>query len=198
MENKKIDTRKIAVTAVMAALSTVLMILEFNIPLVPSFLKFDFSDLPAIITSFAFGPLCGVSVELVKNLIHLLFTHTGGVGELANFLVGSAFVFPAGLIYKHKKSRKGALIGALVGMLVSATVSFPVNYFITYPFYMGIMPEEVIVSMYKALIPPADTLTKALLIVNIPFTAFKGALNSLITFLVYKKISPILKSKNKH
>ncbi len=187
--------RTITVIAIMSALSTVLMILEFSVPFVPSFLKFDFSDLPALITSFAFGPICGVIVELLKNVIHLIFSHTGGVGELANFIISSSFVFSAGLVYKIKKDIRGAIIGAISGTLISSAVSFPVNYFITYPFYSNLMPIEQIIDMYSKLIPPANTLPKALIIVNIPFTVIKGLVNTAITFLIYKKLSPILKPK---
>ena len=94
-------TRPMAVVAVMSALSIVLMMLEFSVPIVPSFLKFDISDFPALLTSFSISPLAGVAVCLLKNVLHLFFTTTGGVGELANFIISSAFVFPAGLLYKH-------------------------------------------------------------------------------------------------
>lgn len=98
--------RKMTVTAILAAVSTVLMFLSFNVPFMPSFIKMDFSELPALIAAFAYGPLSGVIVCLIKNLINLLSTQTGGVGELSNFILGCAFVLPAGLIYKHKKTKK--------------------------------------------------------------------------------------------
>ncbi len=194
--SKFLSVRKMTVTAVMSAIAFVLMMLEFATPLTPEFLKFDFSDLPAVITSFALGPAWGVVVELIKNLLKMPFSHTGCVGELANFIVGAAMVLPAGLIYKFAKSRKGALIGSLAGALTAALVSFPVNYFITYPFYTGFMEMEVIIGMYSAIIPAANTLPRALVIVNMPFTFIKFLLCALITFLVYKRLSPILKGKN--
>lgn len=190
---QRINVFRMTVTAVMAAVAFVLMVLEFSVPFVPEFLKFDFSDLPAMITSFTFGPVSGVVVELIKNLLHLPLTKTAGVGELANFLVGSALVLPAGLIYRFRKNKKGALLGALSGTVFAALISFPVNYFITYPFYTGFMPMETILSMYKTILPAADTLPKALLIFNVPFTIVKGVVNTVITFAVYKKLSPILK-----
>ena len=195
VSGKKVTAKEIAVTGIMSAVAFVFMVLEFGVPIVPSFLKFDFSDLPALITSFALGPVFGVCVELIKNLLHLLFTHTGGVGELANFLVGTALVFPAGLIYKHRKTRKNALIGVLAGAVLSTAISFPVNYFITYPFYAKLMPMDAILDAYKLILPAADTLPKALLIFNCPFTFVKGVLNACITFAVYKHLSPILKAK---
>lgn len=197
MENKVISIRKITVTAIMSAISAVLMFLEFSIPIVPSFLKFDFSDLPAVITSFALGPVWGVIVELLKNVIHLPVSGTSGVGELANFIIGALLVFPAGLIYKLKKDRTGAVIGSLAGAFIAAAVSIPVNLFITYPFYTNFMPMEAIIAAYKAILPAADTLIKALVIFNVPFTFVKGMICVLLTFLVYKKLSPVIKGKNK-
>lgn len=197
MKDKKISVRKMTVTAIMSAISAVLMFLEFSVPIVPSFLKFDFSDLPAVITAFAVGPVWGVIVELLKNLIHLPFTQTSGVGELANFIIGALLVFPAGLVYKLKKDRGGALIGSLSGAFVAALVSVPVNYFITYPFYTNFMPMDAIIGAYKAIVPAADTLIKALLIFNVPFTFVKGLVCVVITFVVYKKLSPVIKGKKK-
>lgn len=159
----------------------------------PSFLQLDFSELPALIASFSLGPLSGVAVCLIKNLVHLLATSTGGVGELSNFLLGAAFVLPAGIIYKVKKDRLGALIGALTGAAAMALLSFPSNYFIVYPAYGLVMPMEAILDMYRAINPNVKTLSDALVWFNMPFTFVKGLLSTAVTFLIYKRISPILK-----
>ena len=190
--NQRIHIRTMAATAVLSALSCVLMYLEFSVPLVPSFLKLDFSDLPALIASFAFGPVSGVVVALVKNLIHLPMTTTGGAGELANFLLCVCFVVPAGLLYRLVKGKKGALVGSLGGTVLMALVSLPVNYYITYPVYTSFMPMEAILGMYQALNPVVTDLWSALLMFNLPFNLFKGLLNVGITFAIYKKISPLL------
>ena len=97
------NIRKLTVTAMLAAMSSVLMFFSFSVPFMPSFIKMDFSELPALIASFAIGPLSGAAVCLVKNLVNLFFTTTGGIGELSNFLLGVFFVVPAGIIYKIKK-----------------------------------------------------------------------------------------------
>lgn len=191
-QKRRISVRTLAATAVLAALSCILMYLEFSVPLVPSFLKFDFSDLPALIASFGFGPVAGVVVALVKNVIHLPMTTTGGAGELANFLLCACFVFPAGLVYRLVKGKKGALIGSLAGAVLMAAVSLPVNYYITYPVYTAFMPMEAILGLYRALNPAATTLWRALLMFNLPFNFVKGLINVGITFIVYKKISPLL------
>ena len=189
-------TRPMAVVAIMSALSIVLMMLEFSVPIVPSFLKFDISDFPAVLTSFAISPIAGVAVCLLKNLLHLFFTTTAGVGELANFIISASLVFPAGLIYSRIRTKTGAVIGSLVGAVVSALMCVPVNYFITYPFYAKVMiPMDVIVGMYQAILPFVDGLMEALLIFNLPFTFVKGSVCILFTFLIYKPLSPILKGK---
>lgn len=197
--NRAVSLRYITVTAIMSAISFVLMLLEFSTPITPAFLKFDFSDLPAFITSFALGPVWGVAVELIKNLLHMPFSATSFVGELANFIIGTCLVVPAGLVYKLDRTRRGALIGSFTGALFAAVVSFPVNYFIMYPFYSAFFdwPMEKIVSLYSAIFPAVNTLTRALLIVNVPFTFIKGTVSAVITFAVYKKLSPIIKGKRK-
>lgn len=196
MENKN-NLRKICVTSIMAALSAALMFLEFSVPFIPEFIKLDFSELPALITSFAFGPLWGVAVCLIKNLVKLLSTNTAGIGELANFILGAVFVFIAGVVYKRNKNKKSALIGTLIGAAAMAAVSFPSNYFIVYPIYENFMPLEAILGAYKLIYPGTKTLAQALLIFNVPFTFFKGIIDAVITFIIYKKISPIIKGKSK-
>ena len=191
---KSVKIRKITVTAVMSAVGFVLMILEISVPIMPAFIKFDFSELPALITAFAYGPLWGILVCLIKNLLHLFTTSTMGVGELANFLMGAVFVGVAGVIYSYRKNRSGALIGALIGSLAMGLVCVFINLFITYPIYsVLLMPENVILSFYKDILPSVDSLFEALLIFNLPFTFLKGVIDAAFCMLVYKKLSPILK-----
>lgn len=185
--------RKLTTTAIMAAIATILMYVEFPIPIMPAFIKLDFSELPALLASFALGPWYGALVCLLKNLIHLPVTSSSGVGELANFLIGICFVIPAGLIYQKVKTRKGALIGSLAGAVIMALVSFPINYFIVYPFYTNFMPMEGIIGAYQAILPSIKGLTDALLIFNVPFTFVKGLIDVVITFLIYKRLSPVIK-----
>ena len=203
-------THKIAVTAMLSAAATVLMFLEFPIPfLIPSFVELDFSELPALLAAFSLGPVSGVVVCLVKNVIKgLLVSGTGGVGEMCNFLLGICFVIPAGLIYRYKRTRSGALAGALVGALIMALCSIPVNYFISYPVYTKFLPIDVIISMYQEIVqsfngllsragapfalPAVDGLLGCLIAFNAPFTLLKGLLDMGLCFLVYKPLSPLL------
>lgn len=194
--SKKLDIRKLSVTAIMGAVAAVLMFISFSVPIMPSFIKLDFSELPALIASFALGPWSGVAVCFIKNLVNLPFSTTSCVGELCNFLLGAAFVLPAGLLYKKLNSRKGAVIGSFIGAAAMALLSLPINYFITYPFYAVFMPMEGIIGMYKAINPAVENLFQALLWFNVPFTFVKGLCSVAITFVVYKKLSPILKGKS--
>ena len=120
--NNSVSIRNITVTALMSAAATVLMFVSFGLPILPSYLKVDFSELPALLTSFALGPVYGVIVCLVKNLFNVAATTTGGVGELCNFLLGALFVAPAGIIYRRHRTRSTALIGTLVGVLTMTGV----------------------------------------------------------------------------
>lgn len=196
--NSKLDVRKMTVTAMLSAIAFVLMFLDTAVPIMPSFIKLDLSELPALIATFALGPVCGVIVCLIKNLLHLLITTTGGVGELSNFILGAAFVLPAGLIYQHKKTKKNAIIGAIVGALVMAIISFPSNLFIVYPVYYNFMPKDVIIAAYQALVPFAniDSIAKCLLLFNVPFTFVKGLISAIITILIYQPLRPLLKGNN--
>ena len=193
-----VNTRKIAVTALLGAVATILMFLSFPVPfLIPPFIKMDFSELPALLAAFSMGPLSGVAVCLIKNLINLLFTTTGGVGELCNFLMGVCFILPAGWIYKLKKSRKSALLASIVGAVVMAVLCVPINYFISYPFYTSLMPLDVIIGMYQDLMPSVDGLLACLVIFNMPFTLLKGLLDVVLAFLIYKPLSPFLHKGSK-
>lgn len=186
--------RALTVTAMLSAVAFVLMFLDFPIPfLIPPFVKMDFSELPALLAAFALGPVYGVMVCLVKNLVHFVtMTSTGGAGEICNFLLGAFFVLPAGLIYKHQKSRKNALIGVIVGAVIMALLSIPCNYFISYPVYSKFMPIDAILEMYRSIRPTSGGLLECLVIFNAPFTLLKGLLTALLCFLIYKPLSPIL------
>ena len=193
---KRTDTRKLTSVAMLSAVSTVLMFFSFNVPLMPSFIKMDLSELPALIASFTFGPIAGVSVCLVKNLINVFFTTTGGVGEVSNFLLGAMFVAPAGFIYQKMRTKKGAMIASVVGAATMAGLSLVTNYYIVYPVYTNIMPMEVIIGAYSAINPNVTNLWQALLWFNVPYTFIKGMLSVVITMLIYKPQAPILRGKN--
>ncbi len=190
-----LQIRKLTTTAMLAAVAAVLAFLNFNVPLMPSFIKFDFSELPAVIATFAFGPLSGIAVCLIKNLINLMFTSTFGVGDLSNFILGCAFVLPLGLVYKYNKTRKGAVIAALIGALSMAIISVFSNYFLIYPLYGAVLnwPMDRILGAYQAINSSVSSLWDALIWFNMPFTFLKALSSVIITFFIYKPLSPILK-----
>ena len=190
-------THKLTVTAMLSAVAFILMFIESPIPaLIPSFVKLDISDLPELLAAFSLGPVYGVAVTFLKNLLHIVFKGTSSayVGELCNFLLGAVFSLVAGFIYQRKKSRKSALIGAIIGAVLMAIVSVPMNYYVVYPAYVVCygMPLEAIIGMYQAILPSADSLIKCLTIFNMPFTFCKGMLDVLLCFLIYKPLSPLL------
>lgn len=202
------NVRYLTMTAMLSAVAFVLMFLDFSVPFMPAFIKMDVSELPALIAAFSMGPVSGITVCLIKNLLHLFITTTAGVGELCNFLLGVAFVVPAGFIYRYKKNRKGALIGSLTGTLVMGAVSIPLNYYLTYPFYIkayfggGEGAVDAIVGMYNAIASAVGwemkNLIECLVVFNTPFNILKGILCVVITFLIYKHISPFIKGTNSH
>ncbi len=189
-------TTKLAVTGMLTALAIVLQYIEFPVPmLVPPFLKMDFSDLPELIAAFVIGPVWGVAVCFLKNLIHIPFGSTGGVGELSNFLLGAVFALTAGLIYQRNKAKKTALLACGLGSLAMAVFSFPINYFIVYPVYSNLWfggNMGLIVDMYKLILPFSDSLEKCLVIFNVPFTLVKAIIVSVITMLIYKPLSRLV------
>ncbi len=211
----RIPIRNLCITAMLSAIAFVLMFLEFPIPaLIPPFVKMDFSDLPALLGAFALGPVYGIVVELVKNLLQLLIKGTSSayIGELFNFLCGAVFAFVAGILYLRRKPKSGsgltkqeirrkgrlaAILSSLLGALAMAIVSVPLNYFVVYPAYVICygMPLDSIVGMYQAILPSAGSLFTCLVIFNLPFTFFKGILDALICFFIYKPLSPLLHKK---
>ena len=191
----KVNIRLLVGTGMLGGLAFVLQYLEFPIPIMPFFIRFDFSDLPALIGAFAYGPLAGVIVEFIKNLLHCTVTQSFTVGELSNFILGAVFTGTAGLIYKKNKTKKGAIIGAIVGSVIMGILSFPSNLIIVYQAYEKYTPINEIMDAYSKLLPSVGKLWQALLIFNVPFTIVKGLISTLITVLIYKRLSPVLKGR---
>ncbi len=188
-------TRTITVTGILAAVAFLLQLIEIPVPmLMPTFIKFDFSDLPALLGSFALGPACGIMIELIKNVLHaILASGSFGVGELSNFVLGAVFVGVAGLLYRRNQTKKGAVVASFAGAVAMAAISFPSNLLVVYPVYYQFMPEETILAAYQAILPGIKSVAQSLLIFNVPFTFIKGLLDVAVAFLVYKKLSPVLK-----
>ena len=185
---------RITTTAIFTALAVGLMFLEVPLPLMPPFLKFDFSEIPVLVGTFALGPVYGIIIELLKNLIHLPWTGTMAIGEMSNFITGSIFVGTAGLIYRKNRTRKGAVISMIAATLALAVIAVPVNAFINLPLYASVlgMTMESILGWTQTVNPAIDSELKLLLLGFVPFNLFKGIVVSAITFCVYKPISKLI------
>lgn len=192
-QTRQKDIWKMTMTAMLSAIAFLLMFLEFSVPIMPAFIKMDLSELPALIGAFAMGPVSGAMICLIKNLLHLFMTTTRGVGELSNFILGASFVVPAGLIYRKWKGKKSAVAGALAGAVLMAVISVFSNYFIVYPVYYNFMPEETVLAAYQMIFPGVKNMLQCLIVFNAPFTFVKGVFSVVITVLVYKPLSPLLK-----
>ena len=169
-----VSTRTITMTALLAAISYVLAFLEFPVPLSPSFARMDLSDLPALIGTFAFGPVTGVMIELIKNILQLLSTSTGGIGELANFLMGASCVISS------------------VVMGIAAAIA---NYFILLSLFETFMPLEQLIASFGEFLPFIKTKLDVVLFNALPFNILKGLVIGAIAMMIYKKLTPILKGE---
>ncbi len=193
----KTKVRMMAQIGMLAAISVVLMLFEIPLPFAPSFYEIDFSEVPILIGCFTMGPVAGIIIEFLKILLNFAIngTVTAGVGEIANFLIGCALVVPAAVIYKIKHTRKGAVIGMVTGTLFMTIVGCFLNAFILLPAYSKAfgMPIDALVGMGSALNGNITSLTTFVLFAVAPFNLLKGVLVSIIVFLIYKKISPVLR-----
>lgn len=179
--------------ALLAAISFALAFFEFPVPLSPSFAKMDISDFPALVGAMTLGPWAGLAVELIKNLLGLLSTSTGGVGELANFLMGGAMAFTAGMVY-YKRSER-AWLACLLGSVAMAVMAALTNYFILLPLFENFMPMEALIASFSEFIPFIHTKLDVVLLNAVPFNLLKGLGISLVTLLVYPKLTPVLRGK---
>lgn len=184
------NVRMLTMTAVLSAIAFVLAFFEFPVPLSPSFARMDLSDLPALIGAFAYGPVSGVLIELVKNALQLLASSTGGIGELANFIMGSSFVVAAGLIYKHHKTKKTAILACLIASVIMGVVATVVNYFILLPVFEAFMPLDQLIASFSKFMPFIKTKLDVVLFNAFPFNLLKGIGISIVTMLLYKRLTP--------
>lgn len=177
MKTETLNTNRFIKLSLLSAIAVILMYIDF--PVIPIFpwLKIDLSDVPALMGAFAFGPLAGVIIELMKNLLILIIkgTGTGFVGEFANFLVGVALVWPAALVYKKNKTKKTAILGMVLGFLCIEVVGILANVYLLLPAYgMAMSKAELMQYVTVGLIP---------------FNGIKSILVCGITYALYKKVS---------
>ncbi|WP_326908994.1 ECF transporter S component [Sedimentibacter sp. MB31-C6] len=194
--NQKKSVKTLTKIGVLSAIAGVLMLVEMPLWFAPSFYKLDLSEIPVLIGAFALGPFAAIAIEFVKILLNFVLngTITGGIGELANFLIGCSFVIPAGYIYRHHKTMKTAIIGMVVGTISLAIVGALLNYSVLLPAYAKVFgaPIQSFIDMGNALNPYIIDLKTFILYAVVPFNILKGIIVSAITLLIYKRLSPIL------
>ena len=191
-ENKLMSTKNVVLMGMFGALAGVLMIFEIPLPFIaPSFYGLDLSEVPILVGTFALGPVAGAVMEIVKILVKLVLkpTSTGFVGEFANLAVGCSLILPAGILYRFNKTKKGAVLGMAAGTVMMAVVGVVINALIMIPFYSNLMPLETIIQAGAAINPAISNVWTFAIICVGPFNIIKGVTVSLITALVYKRIS---------
>lgn len=195
----RIGVRTTVNIAMLAAISVILMLFEIPLPFAPSFYEIDFSEVPVLVGAFAMGPAAGAAIELVKILLNFVITgtDTAGVGELANFLIGCSLCVPAAMIYKRRKTRKGALIGMGIGTVAMVIIGCIINAYVMLPVYAKAfgMPMDALIQMGTVVNPRITDLTGFVIFAVAPFNLLKAVLVSLVVLLIYKKISPIFKMR---
>ena len=194
---ERIGVRGVVQIGMLSAIAIILMQFEVPLPFAPPFYKIDFSEIPVLIGCFVMGPLAGAIVELIKVILNVVIsgTTTGGVGDIANFLIGCAMCVPAGMIYKKYHTRKSALAGMAVGTVFMTVIGCILNAYVLLPVYVKAfeMPIDALVAMGTAVNHSITSLSTFVIFAVAPFNLLKGVLVSFIVFLIYKKISPIFK-----
>ena len=190
-KKKTLSVQYLTRIAVLTALSSILFMI--SIPIV-AFYSLDLSNLPVLLGAFSMGPVAGLIILGLKSLIGCLTSSTMYVGELADFIMGAAFMLPAALIYQRNKSRKGALIGMITGTVALILAGCLTNAYLLIPFYMKAfgMPMEAIIGMCAQALPFVDTELKVILFVTAPFNLLKGVVLCILTYMIYKPLSPLL------
>lgn len=200
-KEKIFSTRKVAMIGMFSALAMILMLFEFPLFFAPPFYELDFSEIPILIGSFAFGPAAGVMMEFVKILLKLCVkgTSTAFIGDLANFAVGCSFILPASIIYNFVKKKKGAIAGCVIGTLVLTIFGTAFNAIYLLPAFSKFygMPLEQILAMGSEVNPlmTEGSIVSFVICCVAPMNLIKGTVASVFTMLVYKPLSPIIKGR---
>jgi riboflavin transporter FmnP len=194
---KKINTKTMIQIAMLSAVAVVVYYLDFPVPLMPSFIKMDLSNVVSLFAGFTLGPVGGLTVCLIKNVIHLVikgFGTTMGIGDIFDFVTSAVFTLTASVIYRKNRTKKGAVIGCIVGAIAFTAVSLPLNYFIVYPIYAAAFGGmDAIMGAYRAILPSTGNLFSALCIFNVPFTFIKGVICAGVTIVIYKPLVTVLR-----
>lgn len=180
----------------LSGLGMILMLLDFPLPIFPTFLKFDLSDAPAVIGAFAMGPAAGVMIEFLKNVLKIMVrSNTGGVGELANFLVGVAYVLPLALVYQKWPTRKGVVWGSGLAIISGAVIAGILNYFVFIPAYAVVLgyPVDAFINMAAKINSSVVDLRTLVLFAIVPFNLLKGLVVAISGLGLFKALEPLWK-----
>ena len=194
--NNENNTKKLVLIALFSSVAAVLMFLDFSVPLAPSFVKFDLSELPVILGGYLLGPTSGIAIIVLKLTIKLILkpSSTMLIGELSNFIASLTYMLPAVLYYRRNKTLKGAVISLAIGTIISAIVVTVADYFVIFPLYAKLfMSMEAIIKAGNAINKNIDSLLSLMIISIFPFNIFKYTVTSVLTVLLYKKLKHILK-----
>ncbi|MCR5792217.1 MAG: ECF transporter S component [Lachnospiraceae bacterium] len=198
INEKILTTRKMTMIGLFSALATILMMFEIPVFFAPPFYKIDLSEIPVLICTFAFGPVAGVLTETVKILLKLVFksTSTAFVGELANFVIGCSFILPAVMLYDFKKSKKAAMFSCVLGTAVMTIVGSAFNGIYLLPKFAELygMPLDALIAMGTEVNASIKDVTTFVVLAVMPMNLLKGVVISVVTMLVYKRISRVIKS----
>ena len=191
-----IRTKDMTKVGMLSVIAFILMYFQLPITFVaPPFMKLDISDLPVLMGAFTMGPVFGIIIAALKNIMHIIFkgTMTAGIGELSNFLISSTFAFVSAYFYRKHRTYKGAIISLTLGVLAMTCLAMLSNYFVVFPLYAKVMPMDAIIEMGSAITPRITGLFSMMIYSVLPFNLIKGFTTSAVMMLVYKKISPIFK-----
>lgn len=185
----------ITLVGVFAAISTILMFFEMPLPFMPPFLKVDLSGVPILIMGFMYGPIPAIYVTVIKDIVHMFSSQTGCVGELADIIVLSSFAVVSSLIFRRNRSTKGVALSVLAGAATITVVGSLANKFMLIPFYSKIMPLQAIIDACSAVNPMINSLNAYVIFGAAPFNLIKGLILSVMTLLLYRKMSSFINSR---
>lgn len=174
--------KRLIVVSMLSAVAFILMFIKFPLPFLPPYLTLDFGDVPALLATFIFGPVAGIIVEFIKNLLNFLFNMGDPVGPIANFAAAVTLLLVAFYTSKVVRGRFNIVIGLIVGTLAMTVILSILNYFVILPLYGMIMNLSDIVKNVKVIIVSGI----------IPFNIIKGAVVSAVFLLLYKRLKKVL------
>ena len=197
MTKKVLTTKNLTMIAMFSAISAVLMVFEIQLPFSPSFVKFDFSDLPVMLGGFLIGPFAGGIIVFMKILLHFLLNGTTSffVGDLSNLLLTLSFVLPASFIYQQKKTKKTTIQGLLVSIICTSLLAIIFNLFLIFPLYLKVLNLKMVdlINMIHVVNPLVKDVFTMIVFSLLPFNLFKYSIVSMITMLSYKKLRILFK-----